>query len=41
MFEGDLIITSPEGIFKVSFVKSREELLKDKKSVTDHACELL
>ena len=31
----------PEGKNKVSCVKSREELLKEKKSVTDHACELL
>ena len=40
-FKGGLIITSPKGKSKVSCVKSREELLKEKKSVTDHACELL
>ena len=36
-FKGGLILTSPKGKNKVSCVKSREELLKEKKSVTDHA----
>ena len=40
-FKGGLIITSPEGKNKVSCVKSQEELRKEKKTVTDHACELL
>ena len=40
-FKGGLIITSPEGKNKVSSVKSQKELMKKKKSVTDHACELL